>query len=81
MAMPPADAADLATGLLVNVPDRLEHHERDRVRRLGQRFPVEVSMKSGASGHRKQRSAATLSYVPSSPTSRITFRWASNRPP
>ena len=46
--------ADLASGLLVNVADRLEHHERDREGAAWGSFPVEVLMKSGARGHRKQ---------------------------
>ena len=39
-------------------------------------LPVEVLMKSAPAAIARSDARRTLSYVPSSPVSRITFRWA-----
>jgi hypothetical protein len=43
----------------------------------GATFPVEVFMKSAPAAIARTDARRTLSYVSSSPVSRITFRWAS----
>ena len=43
----------------------------------GLTFPVEVLMKSAPAAIAISDARRTLSYVPSSPVSRMTFRWAS----
>ena len=43
----------------------------------GETFPVDVLMKSAPPAIATSDARRTASYVPSSPVSRITFRWAS----
>ena len=53
--------ADLAAGLVVNVADRLEHHEVHRQRRRGGILPVDVLMKSAPAAIASSEARRTLS--------------------